>query len=199
MQELGETDAETLLGTLDEAVAAGMLVHVPGATNDFRFSHVLVRDALPRHAPDRPTLADPPPRRGSDPEAACAPIWSRTSRRWRTTTSRRGRSPTTPTAVQYATLAGRSAARRLAYEEAIRLFAAAVELAEQAGPRLTIRLDLLLQLGDTEARAGDLARRRQPSVPPRISRASGVIRMPYRAALGYGGRFAWSARAAMSH
>jgi predicted ATPase len=46
LQELRGIDADSLLDALDEAVASGMLVRAAGAATDFRFSHVLVRDAI---------------------------------------------------------------------------------------------------------------------------------------------------------
>jgi tetratricopeptide (TPR) repeat protein len=191
LQELGDTDAETLLDTLDEAVAAGMLLRAPGATNDFRFSHVLVRDALhdalptARRSQIHLRAADAIRKlRTHDLEPHLAEVAHHYVEA--------GPVADNGTAVQYSALAGEAAARRLAYEEAIRLYAAAVELAGR-GPGLDdVRLDLMLELGDAEARAGHLA-----GAQATFRAAAGLAHVRNRpdalarAALGYGGRFAW--------
>jgi len=43
---MGDISDDELLGTLDEAMAARVVVDVPGAPGRLRFAHVLIRDTL---------------------------------------------------------------------------------------------------------------------------------------------------------
>ena len=98
-------------------------------------------------------------------------------------------------AVDYARRAGDHAVEALAYEEAVRLYAMAIQAREldQATGEEQEHLDLLLSLGEAEARAGDL-----PGAQQTFLRAAAMARRTRdsrglsRAALGYGGRFVWA-------
>jgi len=95
-------------------------------------------------------------------------------------------------AAEHALGAGQAAARRLAYEEAIRLLGAALELVERAPGLDDMRLDALLELGDAQARAGSLeAAQSTFREAAELARARRRAPALARAALGYGGRFAW--------
>jgi tetratricopeptide (TPR) repeat protein len=92
-------------------------------------------------------------------------------------------------AVGYATRAGDRAALLLAYEEAARLYVTALELVD-AQPEAC---ELLLRLGDVQARQGDIAASKETFVRAAdAARAAGRPEHLARAALGYGGRFVWA-------
>ena len=92
-------------------------------------------------------------------------------------------------AVRYATRAGDRAALLLAYEEAARLYVVALELVDDAAGSS----ELLLRLGDVQARQGDIAASKETFVRAAdTARAAGLPEHLARAALGYGGRFVWA-------
>ncbi|HEV3124530.1 MAG TPA: AAA family ATPase [Candidatus Dormibacteraeota bacterium] len=93
-------------------------------------------------------------------------------------------------AIEYARRAGENAVSLLAYEEAVRLYRMALrglELRITAAPQE--RCELLLALGDAQARAGDEAGRKQTFLEAaKLSESLGLSDQLARAALGYGGR-----------
>jgi hypothetical protein len=97
-------------------------------------------------------------------------------------------------AVAYARRAAARAASQLAYEEAARLYRLALSVLESgAGGDAPGLCDVLLALGDVEARAGDEAAAKRTFL--RAADAARDHRLAERlgaAALGYGGRFVWT-------
>jgi tetratricopeptide (TPR) repeat protein len=191
LQALGTLDAVALLEAIDEAIGCGLLEKVGSATGDVRFSHVLVRDALYERLPVA-TRARTHLRaaeviahlRAHDLDPHLAEIAYHAIAA--------GPVADTAEAAQHAAVAGRAAARRLAYEEAIRLLQAAVELTERTTALDDTRLDLLLELGDARARAGDLAGAQETfRAAVHLARRRGRHDALAHAAIGYGGRFAW--------
>ncbi len=101
-------------------------------------------------------------------------------------------------AIDYATRAGDDAAAQHAHEEAARHYAGALEVMARTGVDDAQRTcDLLLAMGDELSRAGNVAEARAP-----LERAAAIADREgwpdrlTRAALAYGGRFAWG-RASM--
>jgi hypothetical protein len=96
--------------------------------------------------------------------------------------------------VDYAARAARQAWLALAFEDAAHLYEMALHvLADHPGTGGPGRLELLLALGDAEARAGDLtAARGSFLAAAAIAREGGAGAELAQAALGYGGRFIWS-------
>src|SRR6266540_1425772 len=92
-------------------------------------------------------------------------------------------------AINYAQRAGDRAVSLLAFEEAVALYLLALQLSEDAG---AARCELLLALGEAQARAGDT-----PAANASFREAADLAasqRLPEqlaRAALGYGGRLIW--------
>ena len=145
---------DTLLELLDEAAAATVVSDVPDVLGHFRFSHVLVRDTLYDELPTSRRVwchrqigeaLEERHRRDLEPYltelayhfARAAPAGQ------------------VDKAVAYARRAGERAIGLLAYEEAGRLFELALQaldLEPSADPRT--RCELLLGLGDAQARAG---------------------------------------------
>jgi AAA ATPase domain len=189
LRRLDDTSAD-LLESIREAERA-KLIHetVPGS---FRFAHELIRqtfyaDLEPRRriqlhlraalALEDQYRADPEPHLAELAhhffEAATSEAWER--------------------AVTYARAAGDEAVRSLAYEEAVRLYAIAAQAMELGEPGTQEYLELLLSLGDVEARSGDLPGAQRTFLrAAAIARRLGDARGLGRAALGYGGRFVWA-------
>ena len=97
-------------------------------------------------------------------------------------------------AIEYATRAGRDAVRLLAYEEAARLYGMAIAALETTlVPHDEARCDLLLALGDAEARAGNMPEAKNAFLAAaEIARHRGMPEALAQAAVGYGGRIVWA-------
>ena len=191
--ELSERALDELLDILDEASTARLVSDTPGMLGGMRFSHSLIRDTMyeDMSASRRVRLH----RRAAEllerikkgnPEHlaeiahhffAAAPMGETTK------------------AVHYAKSAAEHAMRRLAFEEAARLFEMAMQamrLGDQ--PDEATRFELLLSLGDALTRAGDAESARDyayeaAEIARRRQDADGLG----RAALLYGGMFSWTA------
>jgi DNA-binding SARP family transcriptional activator len=185
-------EEDQLLGALDEAAAARLVGDVPGARERLRFSHILVRDALYFDLPARrrmrlhrviaETLED---LYAGNPE----PHLSELAHHYL-----EAGSLVVETAIEYAERAGKRAASQHAYEQAARHYTSALralETAESGDPDRTC--ELLLSLGEVLSRAGSEQEAKQA-----LSRAAagaeqaGRSDQLARAALSYGGRFAWA-------
>ena len=97
-------------------------------------------------------------------------------------------------AIDYARRAGEQSSRALAYEEASQQFSmalAAMDAGDDAEPQ--VRAELLLELGDADARTGDLDKARTSFLEAaRLARELGSGTLLARAALGFGGRHQWA-------
>ena len=93
-------------------------------------------------------------------------------------------------ARRYAARAGDRALALLAYEEAARLYETALEALDLSGPSEEgARCELLLSLGEAEARAGDSPAAKKAFLDAaEIAQRLGLARELARAAAGYGGR-----------
>lgn len=196
VQRLDGMARTDLLAALDEAVGARVVVEGPAGLGWMRFSHQLVRDALYEGIPpgERADLH----RRvaqalleihGSDP----VPVLTELAHHFYEAAPRGEASM----AVRWCMSAGEQAAAVLAYEEAIRLYGMALRALDLASDvDDSVRSEVLLGLGDSRARAGDIAGAKEAFVTAAdFAERRGLARDLARAALGYGGRFVW-ARAA---
>ncbi|HET7677214.1 MAG TPA: AAA family ATPase [Candidatus Limnocylindrales bacterium] len=95
-------------------------------------------------------------------------------------------------AAEHAGRAAAAALAQLAYEEAARLYGLGASAAQRAGD-VHLRCDLLLGLGEAQARAGDARARPTFLEAAELARREGFAEHLARAALGYGGRFVWEA------
>jgi len=104
-------------------------------------------------------------------------------------------------AIDYARRAGEQATRLLAYEEGARLFRMALEAARlRTIPDQPERCELLLALGDAQARAGDESGSQATFLEAaNLSRRLGLDELLALAALGYGGRLPWTRAGADQH
>jgi DNA-binding SARP family transcriptional activator/tetratricopeptide (TPR) repeat protein len=193
LQRVGELSGNDVLERLDEAFGSGLIAEVPGARGRVRFSHALVRETLHEevstsrrvalHARVGHVLED---FYAEDTEAHLGELAHHFFESLPGGDSER--------AIDYADRAGRHAVRLLAYEEAARLFRMAIaSLDTTLVPGDARRCDLLLALGDAEARAGNM-----PAAKDAFLAASEIARrckMPEAlalAAVGYGGRIVWA-------
>jgi DNA-binding SARP family transcriptional activator len=186
----GLTEAE-LAGALAEALAARVIGELPGTSGRLRFSHILVRDALygdlPRarriqlHRAVAQALAELYAANPGPHLAAIAHHYFEAG------------PAIASAAIDYARRAGDYAASQYAYEDAARHYRNALTLLQQGSvdePATTC--DVLLSLGESLSRAGDSAEAkevlREAAALAEANRWPGRLA---RAALGYGGRFAW--------
>jgi len=182
LASVSENDA---LETLDEAMAARVVADLPGTAGGLRFAHVLIRDALyeglttaRRVRLHRLVVEVLEPGADSDPaELAHHAIAGSDFEK----------------GFRYARAAGDRAIELLAYEEAARLYALALDALELARPGdESLRCALLLSLGEAEIRAGDTPAAKETfATAAEIARRLGQGLELARAAAGYGGRVVW--------
>ncbi|MEO8247467.1 MAG: AAA family ATPase [Chloroflexota bacterium] len=203
LRRVTDATAEEVLDRLGAATRAGLVSPVATTLGRYRFAHDLMRE----------TLYDqlPPGRRvglhrriadtlqtlyGASPDAYLAEL------AYHYVEASRGGEPDAPTdapsvaelAVRYARDAGDLALRSLAYEEAARLHRMGLAVLNTHAPGdAAQRIEVLLSLGEAEARAGDLTASRQTFLEAaHLARRQGAPAALARAVLGYGGRFFWA-------
>jgi tetratricopeptide (TPR) repeat protein len=192
LRRLAGVANEYLLGILDEAIAASIISDVPGAVGRFRFAHALIRDVLYERLPTARRL-ELHRRAGEVLEALYAediePHLAELAYHFVEASPAGDAS----IAIGYARRAGERAATVLAYEEAARLFGEALQLWDLGGSRdRELRCDLLLGRGGAQMRAGETAEaQRNLLEAATIAKAMRSPDRLARAALGYGGSFAW--------
>ncbi|MDP9189257.1 MAG: AAA family ATPase, partial [Actinomycetota bacterium] len=180
-----------LFAALDEAAAARLIGDAPGTSGRLRFSHILVRDALYEAlpAPGRlklhRTVAETLEAlyvRDPDPHLAeLAHHYVQAG------------SLVAEKAVDYAQRAGDQAAAQYAYEEAARQYRRALRMLETSGAAgADSGCEVLLSLGDVLSRAGsDQDAKQALQQAAKLAESAGRSDQLARAALAYGGRFAW--------
>ena len=184
---------DEVLDGLDETVDAGLLTSVSGAPGRFRFSHDLIRETL--YADVAPTTRARLHRRtalaleeyyGSDADAHLDELAHHFFEAG-TAGELQARG------LDYSARAGERASRELAYEAAARHFGMALALLEaQASTDRRAQANLLLALGEAQDRSGDRKEARRTFLRAAdTARNIGAAEPLARAALGYGGRFAW--------
>jgi DNA-binding SARP family transcriptional activator len=194
LEGLGDLADRDVLAAVDEAVAARLVSSSPGAPGRLRFSHALVRDALYEAVPPgrrielHRRIGEALERRyAADPDPHLAEL----AHHFSAATSQRAAGK----AVRYAERAAERAAGQLAYEEEARLYRLALKALERTAARDDGHLcELLLRVGDAEARAGDEPAAKSTFLEAaRIARRSTLPTHLARAGLGYGGRYVWMA------
>jgi tetratricopeptide (TPR) repeat protein len=192
LERLSEHPREQVLDLLDEAQAARVVVDLPAGRGGLRFSHALIRDSLygdlgasDRLALHRSTVESLEELYGADTDPHLAEL------AYHALEAAPGGD--VEKATEYARRAGDQAAALIAYEEAARLYRMGLDALEfQPRADDPMRCELLLRLGDAIARGGDL-----PAAKEIFVRAADLARkldepkQLARAALGYGGRWAW--------
>ncbi|MEA2355731.1 MAG: hypothetical protein QOD61_1860, partial [Solirubrobacteraceae bacterium] len=181
LEEVLGKDADTLLETLDELMAMGVVAEVPGEIDSFAFAHNLVRETqyeqlsasrrVRLHAAIGRTL-----------EAAGASPPAELAHHFFEARQLLGPEPS----IAYSLDAAGHASTALAHEEAIEHYERALEAIELAGADLGRRCETLLDLGAANDRLPDVDRAREC-----YARAAGLARelgasdLLARAALGF--------------
>jgi DNA-binding SARP family transcriptional activator len=187
LARLSGTSPGEVVRILDEAMTERVVGEVPGASGRLRFSHALIRDTLydqltllqrlewhlrAGEALERAYASDPEPHLAELALHfhAAGPIGGAEK------------------AVEYAARAADRAGSQLAYEEAVRLYGLALSLADEGA----VRGELLLALGEAQARSGDApAARATFREAAELAERQASADQLARAALGYGGRITW--------
>jgi DNA-binding SARP family transcriptional activator len=189
---ISERPKKQVLDLLDEALAARVIGDLPVGRGGLRFCHALIRDSLysdlgttERLRLHRRAVGALEELYGAAREPRLAALAYHSIEA--------APDGDVDKAIEYATRAGDQAVSLVAYEEAARLYAMALEALDmRRGADERTRCELLLALGDAQARGGDL-----PTAKETFTRAAEVARVPpspeqlARAALGYGGRIAY--------
>jgi hypothetical protein len=191
IDENGSQDVEA---AIDDAVSSGLLSPVIGAPGRFRFSHDLVRETLyddlspGRRARLHRRIADVLAEHyGAADEQHLAEL------AFHFFEAGTGDAAVVAKAIDYATRAGERAALALAYEEAARHYRMGLVLLDSLNEvRDELRLEMLLSLGDAQARAGDPTARETFLQAAEIARRIGAPTHLARAALGISGRLVWA-------
>ncbi len=187
LAQLGDVPLAELLEVLDEAMAERVVGEVPGSPGRMRFGHALIRDTLYDELTPARRL-ELHRRAGEALEAVYAadlePHLAELAHHFCAAAPAKGAAK----AIDYARRAGQRAASQLAYEEAVRLYELALTLVQDP----VTRCDLLLTVGDAQARAGDTPTAKQTfREAAKLAETRGSPDQLARAALGYGGRFLW--------
>jgi DNA-binding SARP family transcriptional activator len=192
VEAVGGAREDEVYGALEEAASARLLAGLRGTPGRLRFSHILIRDALYESIPA--------PRRVRLHRAigtALEMLYSENPEPHLAEVARHflaGGTPVRDKAIEYAQRAGDGAASQLAYEEAVRHYQAALDVLDATGSGDADRAcELLLSLGEALSRAGrgheaKEVLRRAATLAERTGKTDRLA----RAAVEYGGRFAWS-------
>jgi tetratricopeptide (TPR) repeat protein len=187
LARLSDLPRGELLDVLDEAVGERILGEVPGSPDRLRFGHALIRDTLydeltaPRRMQLHQDTATALERAHSDD---LGPYLSELAHHYLAAAP----AGAADKAVDYARLAGDRAASQLAFEEAARQYEMALSLVDDE----VARCDLLLALGDAQARAGNTpSSKRVLLQAAELAEQVGDPERLATAALGYGGRIVW--------
>lgn len=193
LRAIDDGESDDLLLAVDDATDAGLLVAVSGAPGRARFSHDLVRETLYDDlSPGRRAQMHLRTAEVLEQHYAAEPDPHLPELAFHYFEAARSESAVAPKAIDYARRAGQRASFALAYEEAARHFRMGLALVELLdSPMDERRIDLLLSLGDVQARAGDPSSRETFLQGLELARRSGTPQQLARAALGIGGRLPW--------
>ncbi len=154
LERLTDLDDDRLLDALDEAAAAGVIAEVPGAVGRYAFTHALVRHALydelsiTRRVRLHQAVGQALEAiHGRQPGAHLAELAFHFSQSAVAGDAEK--------AVMYAREAAEHARSLVAYEDAVRHYGIALEVAEDAALDASTRADLLAAMGDCHWAAGD--------------------------------------------
>jgi DNA-binding SARP family transcriptional activator len=187
LARLAEISRDELLDVLDDAMAERVLGEVPGSPGRLRFDHALIRDTLYEDLTPAHRV-----RLHQDAAAALEAVYAAQLEPHLAELAQHyfaaAPAGVVDQAIGYARRAGDQAASQLAYEEAVRLYKMALTLVGEDAARC----ELLLALGDAQARAGDAPEsRRSFREAARLAESLGLNEHLAQAALGYGGRLIW--------
>jgi tetratricopeptide (TPR) repeat protein len=183
---------DEVFAALEEAITARLVGELPDGGARLRFSHMLIRDSVYEDLPatrrlrlHRETGDALEALYGANPEPHLAELAHHYLLAGGDGAAQ---------AVRYAAAAGDRAASQLAYEEAVRHYRSALEVLEARGSADEGQAcDILLSLGDILHRSGQGAEAKATlrRAADEAERCGWPERLA-RAALSYGGRFAWA-------
>jgi DNA-binding SARP family transcriptional activator/tetratricopeptide (TPR) repeat protein len=190
LAHVGDVPEEKLLDLLDEAMAARIVSEHPAGNARLRFAHVLIRDTLyegltaARRVRIHRLVVDALEALYGDNAGPHLAEFAYHSVAGRDLNK----------GLRYARRAGDRALALLAYEESARLYRQALDTLDIAGRRdERTRCDLLLSLGEAEARAGNTPAAKSAFLEAAsTARRLSLPRQLARAAAGYGGRIVWA-------
>ena len=185
-----DTDEEAVIGAMEEAMSAGLVVEVANAIDRFTFCHALVREAIYNRVSTSRRLRLHR-RVGEALEAAGGAAEAELAHHFFLARQ----VGAAEKAVGYGLRAAESAVGALAYEEAAGHYRRALEALDCHEERdEALRCDVLLALGRVQWRAGDAAARETYFEAADGARRRGAADQLARAALGLGERY-WEAKA----
>jgi DNA-binding SARP family transcriptional activator len=189
---VSDLEHERVLELLDEATDARVVSEVPGAIGRMRFAHALIRDAA-YHGQPRSRRVRLHRQVGEALEALYSSDLDPRLAELAHHFFEAAAGGDGQKAVAYARRAGSQAVALLAYEEAVRLYAMALEaLGPDSAATARVRCELHLALADAEGRAGDSPGAKSSFLAAaELARATGLPELLGHAAVGYGGRFVW--------
>jgi len=187
LERISDLDGDRLLGVLDEAIAAGVIEPAAAAFGRYRFAHALIRETLyeelstARRIRIHRAIAETLEQMPSGGDAALADI----ARHY----FEAAKGGDLDKAIAYSKRAGDRALALLAYEEAVLHYQRALQLVEmKEGSDDTVRIDLLLALGEAQGRSGDAVSSREAYFDAAdLARRAGDAERRALAALGFGG------------
>ncbi len=182
----GELPVERVLDSLSEAVALGVVAEEPGAVDRYRFSHSLMREVVYDRLPI-PVRMQWHRRVGEAIErlsgAGSVAHVAELARHFAEVAA----TGEAAKALAYARQAGEQAMGMYAYEEAAAQYQRALHACKFADPDEAVRCELLLRLGEAQARAGAYPDAKETYLQAaQLSRRLGSPGRLARAALGYG-------------
>ncbi|MGH2793276.1 MAG: ATP-binding protein [Actinomycetota bacterium] len=191
LERLAEMPTKELVEVLDEAIGARVVAEVPSVLGRMRFSHALFRETLYNGLPvaQRMSLHK---QAGEAIEASARDIEAHLAELAHHFFEAAGAGEATK-ALDYARRAAVRAASLIAYEEAVRLYAMAVQALDlEHSADDASRCRLLLEMGDAETRAGEAGAAKRTLLEAfELARRIGDPEMMAAAAIAYGGRFTW--------
>jgi tetratricopeptide (TPR) repeat protein len=181
-----ELPVERMLGGLSEAVALGVVAEEPGVIDRCRFSHSLVREVIYKRLP-MPARMQLHLRIGEAIERLHDTGSEVNVAELALHFGEVAGAGEAAKALEYARGAGERAMRMYAYEEAAAQYQRALHALKFAGPDEAVRCELLLRLGEAQARAGDYPDAKETYLQAaQLSRRLGSPEQLARAALGFG-------------
>ncbi len=152
LERVVSLDEDEFLNTLDEALAAGLVVESPARPGRYSFAHALIRETLyegmsaPRRARTHRRVGEALESTGGDRNLTALALHF----------TRAAGSQDAEKAIEYARRAGAQATTMLAHEEAADHYQRALEVLERfrSGDEAR-RCELLILLGEAHVRAGD--------------------------------------------
>jgi DNA-binding SARP family transcriptional activator/class 3 adenylate cyclase len=189
LELVAQVSRDELLELLDEALSARVLSDVPDTPARLSFAHVLIRDTLY----DGLTSARRVRLHRTALQALEALYGAETGAHLAELAYHAVAGSDFDNGVRYARQAGDHALVLLAYEEAARLYATALDALAPSDPSdEEARCELLLALAEAESRAGHSdAAKRAAFEAAEIARSLGHSRALARAAAAYAGRIVW--------